>query len=223
MKTSQILISLLFFLLTGVLYGQKKDFGIWYEIDGEKSLNKRFDLEVSGVIRTFKNGSKIDQAFLEAGASYSLNKYLGFAASYRIGNYVEDDDLYHIRHKWFGDVKGSLPVGRLHLSARLRLQIVDKTYVENQSDTKVEYDGRIKLRAIYKISGFPIDPYLSFESFSPLFRSSDRFIEKSRSTFGLEYKINKRNYIDAEYIYQRDNSPHLSIMNIISLSYLIKF
>ena len=50
----------------------------------------------------------IDQAFLELGASYNLNKYVGFSASYRIGNYLEDDDMYHIRHKWFGDIKGSL-------------------------------------------------------------------------------------------------------------------
>jgi len=207
----------------GLLYSQESDFGLWYEVNAEKSLNKKFDLEATTQIRTFRNGSKIEQAYFEAGATYNLNKYLGFAVLYRIGNYAEDDDLYHIRHKWFGDIKGSLPVKRFHFSARLRLQVMDRVYTENQSDNKAEYDGRMKLKAIYKIQKFPVDPYVTFETFTPVFRNSGRLIDKCRTTIGLEYKINKKNFINTEYINERDNSPELSIMNIISLSYTFKF
>ncbi len=207
----------------GLLYSQKSDFGLWYEVNAEKSLNKKFELEALTQIRTFRNGSKIEQAYFEAGATYNLNKYLGFAVSYRIGNYAEDDDRYHIRHKWFGDIKGSLPVKRLHFSARLRLQVMERVYTESPSDKKAEYEGRLKLKAIYKIRKFPVDPYISYETFTPVFRSRDRLIDKSRTTVGLEYKINKKNFINTEYIYERDNSPELSVMNIVSLSYTIKF
>jgi hypothetical protein len=223
MKIKRLLLSLIFLAVWGALYSQDSDFGLWYEVNGEKSLNKKFDLDASLMVRTFMDGSKIEQAYFEAGATYNLNKYLGFTASYRIGNYVEDDDMYHIRHKWFGDIKGYLPVKQFHFSARLRLQIMDKIYTENQMDNKAEYDGRLKLRCIYKIRKFPLDPYVSFETFTPVFRSSGRLIDKSRTTAGLEYKINKKNFINTEYIYQRDNSPELSVINILSLSYTIKF
>jgi hypothetical protein len=223
MKIKRLLFSLLLLLASGALYGQERDFGLWYELNAEKSLNKKFDLEASAMVRTFRDGSKIEEAYFEAGATYNLNKYLGFTASYRIGNYVENDDMYHIRHKWFGDIKGYLPVKRFHFSVRLRLQIMDKIYTENQSDDKAVYDGRLKFRCIYKIPKFPVDPYASFETFTPVFRSSGRLIDKSRTTVGLEYKINKKNFINTEYIYQRDNSPELSIMHIISLSYTFKF
>jgi hypothetical protein len=210
-------------LVTRSVYSQDHDFGLWYEVSAEKSLNKKFDINGTVTVRTFDNASTIDQAFMELGASYSLNKYLGFALSYRIGNYLEDDDLYHIRHKWFADIKGSLPVNNFVFSARLRLQMMARTYIEDAADSKAEYDGRLKLKGVYKIPDFPINPYLSFETFSPIFRNEGRLIDKSRSILGLEYKITKKHIIETEYIYQRDNYPHLSIMHIITLNYTFKF
>jgi hypothetical protein len=223
MTIKSLFLFLLLFLAAGSVYAQDNDFGLWYEVNAEKSVSKKFDISGTFMVRTFDNASTLDQAFLELGASYNLNKYVGFAVSYRIGNYLEDDDYYHIRHKWFADVKGSLPLNHFVLSARLRLQLMAKTYVEDESDDRAEYDGRFKLKGVYKIPDFPVNPYLSFETFSPLFRNEGRLIDKSRSTVGFEYKISKKHAVDAEYIYQRDEYPHLSILHIISLSYTFKF
>ncbi|MBK7712052.1 MAG: DUF2490 domain-containing protein [Bacteroidales bacterium] len=98
-----------------------------------------------------------------------------------------------------------------------------RTYIEDPGDDKVEYDGRIRLKGVYKIPDFPVNPYLSFETFTPLFRNEGRFVDKCRTSVGLEFKLSKKHAIDAEYIYQRDNVPHLSIMHIISLGYTFKF
>lgn len=213
-------------LLSGVTrssFCQESHFGLWYEADAQKSLNKKLDLDLSCMVRTFDNGSKIDQAFIEAGASYDLNKHIGFAVSYRIGNYLDNDYLYHIRHKWFGDIKGSLPLNRFVFSLRLRLQVLERTYFKDDLDNKAEYDGRIRIKGIYKTPKFPLNPYISYETFSHIRANSDPLINKSRSTLGLEYKINKKNIIDTEYICQRDYSPLLSILHIISVSYTFKF
>jgi hypothetical protein len=109
--------SIFIFLIAGYAYCQKSDFGLWYEVNAEKSFGKKFDLKGTVMVRTFDNASIVDQVFTEIEASYSLNKYLGFAASYRIGNYLENDDYYHIRHKWFADVKGSLPISQVKITA----------------------------------------------------------------------------------------------------------
>jgi hypothetical protein len=81
----------------------------------------------------------------------------------------------------------------------------------------------LKFKCEYKIPDFPVNPYLSFETFSPVFRNEGRLIDKSRSTMGLEYKITKKHLIDIDYVYQRDTYPHLSILHIISLGYTFKF
>jgi hypothetical protein len=223
MMTKRFFLFLIFLFAAGSVYSQDSDFGLWYEVNAEKAINKKFDISGTVMLRTFDNASTLDQAFLELGASYNLNKYLGFSASYRIGNYLEDDDLYHLRHKWFGDIKGSLPLGNFVFSARLRLQIMARIYLEDAADDIAEYDGRLKLKGVYKIPDFPVNPYLSFETFSPVFRNEGRLIDKSRSTVGLEFKISKKHIFETEYIYQRDNVPHLSIMHIIALGYTFKF
>jgi hypothetical protein len=213
----------LFIKVAGSVYSQDTDFGLWYEVNAEKSLSKKFDINGTLMVRTFDNASTLDQVFLDLGVSYSLNKYVGFAAAYRLGNYLEDDDLYHIRHKWLADIKGTLPLNHFVLSARFRLQIMAREYIEDATADKAEYDGRFKLKGIYKIPDFPVNPYLSIETFSPVFRNEGHLINKSRSTAGLEYKITNKHYIETEYIYQRDTYPHLSIMHILSLSYTFKF
>lgn len=223
MMTRKILIAFLFLAISVSVYCQDSDFGLWYEVNAEKSFSKKFDVNGTFMVRTFENASFIDQAFIELGASYNLNKYVGFAASYRIGNYLEDDDMYHFRHKWFADIKGSLPVSNFVFSARLRLQILAKIFLEDPGDDVIVYDGRLKLKGVYKIPDFPVNPYLSFETFSPVFRNEGRLIDKSRSTIGVEYKIAKKHLVEIEYIYQRDTYPHLSIMNIISLGYTFRF
>jgi len=223
MMIRSILLSFMLLLVAGSIYSQESDFGLWYEVNAEKSLNKKFDIDGTVTVRTFDNASITEEAFMELGASYSPNKYLGFAATYRIGKYLEDDDLYHIRHKWFGDIKGSLPLTHFVFSARIRLQIMARTFVEDPADDKAEYDGRLKLKGIWKIPHFPVNPYVSFETFTPVFRNEGRLIDKSRSSLGLEYKITKKHIVETAYIYQRDTYPHLKILHIISLSYTFKF
>lgn len=212
-----------FFLLPLAAFTQGKDFGIWYGISAEYSITKKLEIDLSGVVRTFHKASIIDQSYLEGGVSYKFNKYLSVAGSYRLIDNLENNSEYHIRNKWFADVKGSLPVRSFQLSLRSRFQVQTRTYFKNENDRIPFYHERIKLKALYKIPKFPIDPYLSFESFSPMFTNSGRLIDKIRYTLGFEYKITKMHYIEAEYIFQRDYLPHLSDIHIISINYNIKF
>ncbi len=224
MKSTRLILCLVAFIyfLPESTYCQG-DFGIWYELNGEYSLTKKLDINLSADLRTFNNASKIDQAYLEPGVSYKLNKYLGFASSYRITNFLEDNSEYHIRHKWFEDVKVYYPLKHFSFSARFRLQIQTRTYLKHPEDRTTDYEGRIKLKVQYNIPKFPVNPYLSIESFSQLYENSQQLIGKYRFTAGLEYKIFKKQSVEAEYIYQRIYLPHLSGMNILSLKYNIKF
>lgn len=223
MKITRLSICIFILIFPKLVYSQSDDFGIWYGFNAGYSLAKKLDINVSTVIRTFNNASKIEQAYLEGGVSYKFNKYFTTAVSYRIINNLEDDSEFHIRHKWFADIKGSFPLGNFSFSARFRFQVQTKTFFENAKDRIPDYHGRIKLKAVYKIPEFPVNPYLCIESFSPLFENSERLIDKNRFTSGFEYKITKKHLMEAEYIFQRDFLPHLADMHIISINYNIKF
>jgi len=221
-KFRVLIISILILIISRTGNCQSNDFGIWYGINAEIPVNKKLEADISATLRTFNNASKTEQAFLEAGLSYKFNKFFSVAGAYRFINNLEDDNLYHIRHKLMIDTKGSLPLKDLTLSIRIRLQVQALSYFEDEEDKIPGYTGRIKLRGIYNIPKFPLNPYISFESFSPLFENSSRLIGKQRITGGFEYKIVKKHSVEIEYIFQRDYIPRLSDISIISVAYKIK-
>lgn len=222
MKIRRLIICFLIIILPQLAYTQRDDFGIWYGINAGFSLNKKLDIGLTTMIRTFNNASKIEQAFIEGEVEYKFNKYISVSGSYRLIDNLEDNSEFHIRHKWFTDIKGTLPLANISLSARFRFQVQTKTYFENEADKIPDYHGRIRLKGIYKIPDFPINPYLCIESFSALFENSDRLIDKNRFTIGFEYKLAKRHSVDAEYVFQRDFLPHLSDINIVAVTYNFK-
>lgn len=218
--------SLLILILSGLAisgYSQKDDFGIWYGISAEFKIIRKLDLDLSTCVRTFDNASKVEEAFLEAGLSYKFNKYLAAGGAYRFTENNDGNDLFHIRHKWFLDVKGSLPVGNFDLTGRVRFQERYKTYFKDEEDRIPDSHVRCRLKVQYDIPSFPVNPYVSAEVFLPVFAEISRKVDKNRFVLGLEYNISKKHSVEAEYIFQRDYLPHLSDINILSLNYNINF
>ncbi len=156
------------------VYSQNKDFGIWYGVAAEHKLADKLELDLSGVLRTFNNASKIEEVFLEAGLTYKVNDYFSAGASYRITENIEDDDAFHLRHKWFVDVKGTLPAGDLTVTARARFQKRYKTYFEDEEDKIPDSHLRTRLKVHYDIPNFKINPYLSAELFLPVFAEAEK-------------------------------------------------
>jgi hypothetical protein len=214
--------ALFLIILPMVAYSQEKDFGIWYGVSAEHKLSGRLVIDLSADIRTFNSARKIEEAFLEGGITYSINKYASIAGSYRLSDNIENNNSYYFQHKWFLDLKGNIPIGDFSFIGRLRFQIRTKTYFRDESEDHPYYTGRIKLKVVYKTPTFPLDPYVYIESFSPMFSDLARAIEKERVGAGLEFSIAKHHSASLEYIFQRDYLPHLSNLNIISITYNIK-
>jgi len=223
MMTRKFYLTIFLFFISLITYSQKKDFGIWYGISAEHKLSKKLEIDLSANIRTFNNASKIEEAFIEGGLGYALNKHLAVGGSYRLTKSIEDNNSYYFRHKIMLDVKGSFPVGNFNFSSRLRFQTGYKTYIQHENDIYPYYTGRIKFKAVYKTQTFPVDPYVYIESFCPMFSDKSGKIEKNRYSAGAELNITKRHSVDLEYIFQRDYLPHISDLNIISVNYNLKF
>lgn len=199
------------------------DFGIWYNISAEHKLVKKLELDLSGSVRTFDNASKIDEAFLEAGLTYKITKFLSAGAGYRFTDSREKDDTFHARHKWYTELKASASMGDLSLSARVRFEKRYKTYFLDDNDNIPVSHGRYKLKALYDIPSFKFNPFISAEIFCPMFSTADRSIDKGRYSIGAQYNPGKRHSVEVAYMFQRDYLPHIKDINIISLSYDLKF
>jgi hypothetical protein len=212
-----------FSLLAFSAFSQEKDFGIWYNASVEFEIINRLEADLSTCFRTYDNAGKLEQAFLEGGLSYKFNDYLAAAASYRFTENIENDDSYHIQHKWFIDVRGTLPVRNLKITGRAMFQQRYKTYIEDDNDELPSSHGRFRLKAGYDIPAFPVSPYIYTEIFCPLFKDSDRVIDKKRIGGGIELNITAHHSFDAEYIFQRDYFPDLADENILSFVYTFKF
>jgi len=223
MTIKKPLLLFLLILTASITFSQEKDFGIWAGIAAEKELIKNLDLNFDVNMRTYHNVSEIEEAFFDIGLKYKFNKYLSAGLSYRYTQFKEDDEIFHPRHKWFADLTGKLPLGDFDISARIRFQQRYKTYFEDENDRESKEVGRLKLKTLYNIPSFPVNPYLSAELFFPMVSVSERTVEKERFMAGFEYNISKKNSIELEYMFQRDFFPKLSDINVISLNYNIKF
>jgi hypothetical protein len=212
-----------FSLLTISAFPQEKDFGIWYGASAEFGIIKSLQVDLSTCFRTFDNAGKLEEGFLEGGLSYKFNEYLSASASYRITENIEKDDSFHLRHKWFAGVRGTLPIGNFTLSARAIFQQRYKTYIEDENDKLPASHGRFRMKALYDFPSFPVSPYIYSEIFCPLFKASERIIDKKRFGGGIELDIAARHSFDIEYLFQRDYFPHMTDENILSLGYSFKF
>jgi hypothetical protein len=222
MTIKKLFLLILLIGTTSITFSQD-DFGIWYSVAAEKKLVKRFEVNFDANIRTYNNASEIDEAFFDIGLGYKFNKYLSTAISYRFTEFREDDDLLHPRHKWFADLKGKLPLGDFDISARFRFQQRYKTYFEDENDKESKEVGRIKIKSLYNIPSFPVNPYIAAELFFPMLTETERYVEKNRFMAGVEYNISKKHTLELEYMHQRDFLPHISDINVISAGYNIKF
>lgn len=202
--------------------GQTKDFGIWLGVDVQHKLTKKLDLEFSGNIRSFNNTTQIDQEFLEGGLQYHFNKKISVSGSYRFINTIENDALYHYRHKFFLDLKASAPHRNLNFSGRLRIQRTTRTYFEDPEDELPQYKARLKFKTDYDFASFPLDPYVYTEIFLPIEKNNGFEIDKSRISAGVKLTVSRRSSIDLEYIYQKDKKPDLINTGILSINYSLK-
>jgi Protein of unknown function (DUF2490) len=218
---------ILLFGSVSVVFSQKPDFGMWYSVSVEHKFFKKFEFDLSGDIRTIDNASKIREDFIEGQLSFKIIKHITVAGGYRPEYHLDKDDNYHWRNVWFAEVKGTLPIGRLSLSARFRFEDRYKTYFLDRNDEVPVAHGRYRFKAFYNIRKFPVSPYIEAEFYSPMFRKSiqnpERSINKKKFTCGLEYYFAKKQSLEFEYIYQVDYFPGLTKINILSLNYTLKF
>lgn len=215
--------TLLALFLPLTLAGQKTDYGIWYEVKAEKNIigGLRFDLETS--IRTDDNASNIESFYIEPGLRYKFNDFFAAGIYYRFIEQKEKDDQYHPRNRYIAQLKGTLPkVYRFTLSARYRMQVQYKTFIDDVEDEEPLWGQRLRLELEYDVRGMPLKPFFNVEAQRLLSVSTENTIDKWRYIIGAEYTVNKRHTFGLEYIYNESRVTKPAYMNLLGLTYTVK-
>lgn len=222
MRIKNLSLLLAVLLLPAGLAGQKSDFGLWYEFSAERELVKGLRIEAEASLRTDNNASRAESWYFEPGLRYKINKYFAAGIYYRFIEQVEKDDRFHVRHRWFVQVKGDLPVSRFTFSARYRIQQQFKTYFTDPEDEVPVWSHRLRVELDYDVKALPLKPYINAEIYNQVFAGNDIGVEKMRYTAGVDYTIAKRHTVGIEYVYQDSKVSKPAWVNAISLNYAVK-
>jgi len=214
---------ILMLIITGNLFSQENDFGIWLEINGTHKIVKKLNLNLSGEIRTNDNSSKVDKVFGEGGLEYNVGKNISLAGNYRLISCREDDGYFYWRHRIFADFQIKYPVKDFTFYARLRLQRSTKTYFEDEDDLNARYVWRCRFKTKYNTPGFPVNPWLYYELFSPGFSGEGFSVDKSRISAGIDIKLGKKTELQVGYLLQNYSNRNLQHKHVLNLGYGFKF
>ena len=178
---------------------QGDDFGIWYDLDIEKRVNNKFDIDFSLGHRSRENHQVADRLNAGIGASYKLTEWLKVSADYSFlydhNHKVNDSgkkysDFWGLRHRVSVSLTASQQFGRLGISLRERWQYtyrpektVDRYWNYTDDDEDIYYGEQVLKR------GTP-------QTHTYLGKAKSKW----RNRVQLKYKLNKqwRPYVNAE-------------------------
>lgn len=221
LKTLLIAVYTLLSLLN--LSAQTNDAQLWADI----KLNYKFASHTSiyGQVgsRFSENISKVGMGFAELGTDYELSKTWELGASYRFYSSRKNEDLYSNRHKFNLDLSFKKNYYLLSFKIRMRIQMKYKDIYSSNDGTASNFQWRNKLELKYKLTK-KIKPFFLFECYLPISNNNYFELTKTKYSFGLEYKINKRNSLEIYCLYQRQlhrKNPDRDF--VIGISYICSF
>lgn len=204
-KRLTIYITAFFASLCAYLPAQNESYGTWTSIGLKKEL-KKWEFSAETEVRTTCYMQLIDRWSLGLNADYDLIKQLKVGVGYLFMNKVDRKyDNYQIRNRLYLSATGKLKVDNLTFSLREKLQATQK-----DESNRIKDDGSIdtykinpelywrnRMQASYNIPGCKITPAISAESFYQLNNPDGNTFDNMRYTLSFDYKINKRNNIEA--------------------------
>jgi hypothetical protein len=195
------LLMLLFLLPAGDgLYGQRRDFQSWFEVEVEKDLKNGIDLSAEIEQRFESNSTRYDRSLLTLAAGYDLGDYLKASGGARMLMVADREMNLHPRYRVHADATGSLKLLDADLSLRVRFQYGFEEFIYFTDFIDNNLMNRVRLKGAYHIFGTRIGLFASAESWG-MFQSRDgRFFKRMRYSAGGSYTVSFRSEFSLRYI-----------------------
>jgi len=222
-----IFLNLLCFLILGghspALHAQENDFQIWTDLSVNKELTKKWDLSFEQNLRFGNNVTQLSKSYSNLSAGYSVADFLKLSVLYRfvIRN---KDESYIYGHSFAFDATLKQKFNRFKLSMRNRFMLKYSEILSSDKGKIPDRYYRTKMELVYNIRKFPLDPFVSVESFLLMPKGDEAFFDAVRTAFGLEYSINKRQALEAYWLNEWGLNKEADNNNfVLGISYSYSF
>jgi len=217
--------SFLFFSLGTVdLQGQVKDFQSWWELELNKKISSKLDLN-GELEQRFKNNSlQYSRTLLTLGASYDVLDYFRLAGGARTVFVMDGEQQLHARYRLHLDGMGSYDLSGFDLSLRIRLQygfdeVLALTYFS--MNTLV---NRNRLKVAQHIFGTRFGWFASAESWHGSNNESGWLTYAMRYTAGARFTPNFTSRFSLRYILENEfNMVNPRQLHVMVLGYTYRF
>lgn len=201
---------------------QVNDFQIWTGVSVKKELTKKIQLELEEQIRLSENATAISQFFTEFTTAYKINKHIQIAGNYRFIK-KNEPSVFETIHRLSADLELTQKISIISLSLRSRFQqefYPEWFYYENPLDPTQYLRNKLTVEAkIIKKLNLYIAPELYYQLNNPV----GNVFDKVRYAAGLQYKINKKNFISGFYMVQKQlNVSKADTDYVVGINYKLK-
>jgi hypothetical protein len=214
MKKNLLFTVISLFFLTA--YSQQES-GIWTTISIDKKL-KKWEFSAETDLRTIGGNDiyyvrLIDRWAMQFSADYQILKPLKVGLSYQIMDKLDTKYAnYQWRHRANFTVSGKQKWGDFSFSLRERIQFTTKDDSKRirpngEIDTykvKNDFTWRNRFQVSYDIPNCKITPAASVETFYQMNNPDGNKLETIRLVMSFNYKINKRNAVEAYSHFNRE-------------------
>jgi hypothetical protein len=195
---------LLMILIQQNTFSQNEDFRGFYSVEVNREVFNLIDLSVAPEIRLENNQSQLETYLIDCDASVPVLEWLRLGALYRFQQELDDPDRINTIHRLGIFAKFGYRIKPFDLYYRCSYQ----NQYENihSSDDGMVPKGffRNKVKVTFNKKKYDFKPFASFEYYHVVHPEKYVGIQKSRLSFGAEYKFNKTYSASFAYIYQKE-------------------
>lgn len=210
--------------LKGDLWAQQKDFGSWWEVKLNGSLNSGINLSGEIEQRMMANSLRFDRTLLTLYADYDLKSYLNLAGGIRTLFLTDRESRFYSRYRLHADAKFQHAFSGSDISLRLRFQygFEDILFIGYFSQNNFVSRQRLKFR--HAFFGTRLEAFGSLENWIRFQDIHGRPFYKIRLSAGAAYSLTMRSALNLRYILEQEFNTVLPMQaHILALGYSYTF
>ncbi|MCK5694733.1 MAG: DUF2490 domain-containing protein, partial [Bacteroidales bacterium] len=206
------------------LQGQVKDFQSWWELELNKEISSKLDLN-GELEQRFKNNSlQYSRTLLTLGASYEFLDYLRLAGGARTVFVMDGEQQLHTRYRLHLDGMGSYDLSGFDLSLRIRLQYGFDEVLALRYLSMNTLVNRNRLKVAQHIFGTRFGWFASAESWHGSNNESRWLTYAMRYTAGARFTPNFTSRLSLRYILENEfNMVNPRQLHVVVLGYTYRF
>jgi len=214
---------LLFFITAADLQGQVEDFQSWWELELNKKISGKLDLNGELELRFKNNSLQYSRTLLTLGASYDLWDYFRLAGGARAVFVMDGEQQLHTRYRLHMDGRGRYNLSGFDLSLRIRLQYGFDDFLALRYLSMNTLVNRNRLKVAHHIFGTRFGWFAS-ESWHGSNNESQWLTFAMRYSAGARFSPNFTSRFTLRYILEDEfNVTNPRQLHVVLLGYSYRF